>query len=164
MANLRNLYNPEAEAQQDYAPLPSGEYLAQITDSDMKPTKKGDGQYLELEYTVIDGEHKGRKTWVRLNLENPNNKAVEIANRQFAAIREATGVANPETSEQLHFKPHVIRVEFIPAGTTKGNYTTDKDSNEVRGWRAADGAAVAAPQQQAPARQAASAAPWKKAS
>lgn len=166
MANISGLYNPEAEAQQDFAPIPSGEYLAQITDSDMKPTKKNDGQYLELEYVVLDGEYKGRKVWARLNLDNQNAQTVEIANRQMAAIREATGVLNPRDSQELHYKPHVIRVELIPAGTTQKNgYTTTKDNNEVKGWRSADGAVAAntqaqtAPRTNAPAAQPA----WKRA-
>ena len=31
----------------------------------MKPTKNGTGQYLECEYQVLDGEHKGRKLFPR---------------------------------------------------------------------------------------------------
>lgn len=134
MANLTGTYDANAEAQQQFDPLPTGDYPAQIVDSDMKPTKKNDGHFLELEYDVIDGPCKGRKVWVRLNLDNPNAKAVEIANRQFASIREATGVANPRDSQELHYKPHTIRVEFIKAGTTKGTKTYDRDANEVKAW------------------------------
>ena len=166
MARIAGLYNPDAETQADIAPLPSGEYLAHITDSDMKPTKKNDGEYLELEYTVIEGDCKGRKVWARLNLDNPNAQTVDIANRQMASIREATGVVNPQDSTELHYKPHFIRVEFIAAGTTQKNgYVTTKASNEVRSWRKAEGA-----QAQPTGRSsgsvsgtpAAAAAPWKR--
>lgn len=140
MANLNGSYDPNAEAQQDIGAIPSGEYLAQIVDSDMKPTKNNDGEYLELEYNVMDGEYKGRKVWARLNLSSPSQKAQEIANRQFASIREATGVANPRDSQELHYKPHVIRVEFIAAGTTQKNgYTTTRDGNEVKAWKKLEG-------------------------
>ena len=163
MANLTGMYNPEAEAQQDFAPIPSGEYPAQIVESDMKPTKNNNGQYLELTYAVIDGEFKGRKVWVRLNLDNPNAQAVEIANRQFKSIQESAGVLNPTQSEQLHYKPHMIRVELIPAGTSQRNGgVTAKDSNEIRGWKKLDDGIpfdTSAPAA-APARQ--NAAPWGK--
>ena len=33
--------------------LPSDKYIVEITKSEMKPTKAGDGAYLELEYTVL---------------------------------------------------------------------------------------------------------------
>lgn len=49
-------------------PLPAGRYQAQIVESEMRPTKAGDGQYLWLGFDVLDGPHKGRKFWERLNL------------------------------------------------------------------------------------------------
>ena len=39
-----------------YEPLPAGKYLAEITSSETKTTKSGNGNYLELEFTVLDGE------------------------------------------------------------------------------------------------------------
>lgn len=168
MAILTGAYDPQAEAQQDFSPIPSGKYLAQIVDSDMKPTKKNDGHYLELAYEITDGQYAGRKLWARINLDHPKPNVVEIGNRQFAAVRQATGVLNPRDSQELHYKPHVIRVEFIPAGTTnKNGYTTERDNNEIRGWEAAgdQGNAPAAPS--APAANGASPSdstpPWKRA-
>lgn len=166
MANLSGLYNPEAEAQQDFAPIPSGEYPAQIVESDMKPTKNNDGQYLELKYSVLDGEFKGRSVWVRLNLDNKNAQAVEIANRQFASIRDAIGVTQVNQSEELHYKPHIIRVELVPAGTPRKNSTpTTKDQNEIRGWKKLDDGIPFAASSGAPAATASApaAAPWNRA-
>jgi hypothetical protein len=149
MANISNLYNPEAEAQADFSAIPTGEYLAVIVDSDMKPTKKNDGQFLELVHEITAGEFKGRKVWANLNLDNPSVKAVE----------------NPTDSQQLHYKPMVIRVEFIPSGTTQNNgYVTTRDGNEIKAWKKAEGAAATA---SAPAQQNAPAAgtstpPWQR--
>jgi len=141
MANLTGTYDPNAEASQDFGAIPAGEYLAVITDSDMKPTKNNDGHYLELAYEITAGDLKGRKLWTRLNLDNQNVQTVEIANKQFRSIRDATGVANPKDSVQLHNKPHLIRVDFLPAGSTdrRGQVRT-KDQNEIKGWRAPEGA------------------------
>ncbi|MGY3265844.1 DUF669 domain-containing protein [Lysobacter sp. HA35] len=146
MANLNGIYNPEAEASADMGCIPTGEYDVVIVDSDMKPTSNNTGEFLELTHEVIDGPYKGRKVWARLNLINANEKAVEIANRDFAAIRQATGVLNPRDSADLHRKPMVIRVEMIPAGTkiTKGSRAgtvTDRDRNEIRAWKASEGGA-----------------------
>ena len=117
----------------------------------MKPTKRGDGNYAELTYEIIEGENKGRKVWVRLNLDNPNAKAVEIAQRQLSAICHAVDTLNIKDTAELHYKPHVIRVEYVKADGLKST----KDSNEVRGWKRSGAAPVAA----APAPQASSAAP-----
>lgn len=127
--------------QQDIGPVPAGEYLAHITDSDVKPTKNGNGHYAELTYEILSPEAKGRKVWVRLNLDNPNQKAVEIAQRQLSAICHAVDVMNVTDTQQLHYKPHVIRVEYVKADGIK----SQKDSNEVRGWKKADGPVAAQP-------------------
>lgn len=146
MALLTGRYNPDAEASQDIGAIPTGEYLAQIVDSDMKPTKNNEGEYLELTHEILDGDFKGRKVWARLNLDNPNTQAVEIANRDFSAIRQATGVLNPRDSADLHNKPVVIRVEFIPAGTVnKRGIASDRDRNEIKAWKKAEGVAQSAP-------------------
>lgn len=136
MAKIAGIYNPDAEAQQDFSAIPAGEYVARIIESDMKPTNKNDGEYLELVYEITEGEYKNRRLWVNLNLDNPNPKTVEIANRQMRSVREATGVLNPTDSQELHNKPHIVRVEFIPAGVPQKNgYTPTKDKNEIKAWK-----------------------------
>jgi len=167
MANIATLFNPDAEAQADFSAIPTGEYPAVIVDSDLKPTKANNGQYLELVHEITAGEFKGRKVWANLNLDNPSVKAVEIANRQMASIREATGVLNPTDSQQLHYKPMTIRVEFIPAGTTQGNgYVTTRDGNEIKAWKKGDGAAASGTGNGAPTQQNKAAVdetpPWKR--
>lgn len=141
MANITGLYDTNAEAQQDFGALPTGEYLVQIIDSDLKPTKNNTGHYLELVMEVLDGPMKGRKHWENLNLDNPNSQTVEIANRAFASIREATGVANPTDSRDLHFKPMVIRIDTLPAGSTRRNGTVrDRDEANIKAYKRAEGA------------------------
>lgn len=97
---------------EDFSPIPVGEYVVQITDSDVKPTKSGNGHRLELTFEVIDGEFKGRKVWANLNLDNPNPKAVEIAQRELSAICHAVGKLQVVDSQELHYKPLVIRVDI----------------------------------------------------
>jgi hypothetical protein len=168
MANITGLYNPEAEAQQDNSPLPTGEYTVQIVDSDLKPTKNNAGHYLELTFEVLDGPQKGRKHWERLNLDNPNAQAVEIANRTFSAIREATGVLTPRTSEELHFRPLGIRVESYPAGSARKNgHIRERDESDVKAYRKVEGGlgnvqAPPAPAAASPTTTSPSSAPWSK--
>ena len=70
-------------------PIPAGKYVAAITASEMKPTKNGTGAYLELEYQVLDGEHKGRKLWSRHTLQHPSAQTVQIARGELSAICRA---------------------------------------------------------------------------
>jgi hypothetical protein len=120
-----------------YEAIPAGDYLVMITDSQERTTKSGDGKYLELTLEVQAGEYQGRKLWDRLNLSNPNAKAVEIAQRQLAQICHAVGNLAPKESSELHYKPLVAVVK-----------TRNDDrgmSNEVKGYKAANGAGQAAP-------------------
>lgn len=93
-------------------PIPSNKYIAAITASENKPTKAGTGTYLQLEFTVLDGEYKGRKVWSRLNLNNPNSQAVDIARSELSAICRAVGVMQVRDSSQLHNIPLVISVKL----------------------------------------------------
>ncbi len=144
MAFLGQQFDPNTvEPSQAFEPLPSGEYPAIITDSEMKPTKSGAGHYLELTFQIIDGPMKNRLTWSRLNLDNPNPKAVEIAQRDLSAILHAVGQMQAITdSAVLHNRPLVIRVEYVKADGDKRK----NDGNEVKAYKRLEGVAAPAPQ------------------
>lgn len=119
-------------------PVPAGWYTVIITESEMKPTKAGDGEYLQLTMQIVEGEFQGRLIWDRLNLINPNQTAVDIANRALAAICRAVGVLTPTDSSELHDRPFQVKVSVRPA---RDGFDA---TNEVKGYRAL-GAAPAAP-------------------
>ena len=125
------------EPTEAFAVIPAGKYLAQIVTSEMRPTKDGNGHYLWLELDILEGEQKGRKLWDRLNLENPSEKAVEIAQRTLSAICHATGQLHVGDSEELHFKPMIVTVRVRAASD---QYAA---SNEIRGYEPTSGAAPA---------------------
>ena len=94
--------------------LPVGEYLVHIIESELKDTKAGTGKYLELTMEVLDGEHKGRRLWERLNLFNPNPTAVSIAQSTLSGVCHAVGVMHLIDSTQLHNAPFVAKVKIVP--------------------------------------------------
>ena len=119
-----NVVEPLAELE----PLPAGKYVAVITDSEMKPNKAGTGSYLQLTIQVTEGDCKGRRVWTRLNLSNPNPRAVDMARAELSAICRAVGVMAPNDSEELHNLPLVIHVKCRKRPDT-GDIT-----NEVGGY------------------------------
>ncbi len=123
-----------------FDPLPAGKYVAIITGSEIKPTKSGTGHYLELTFQVIEGENHGRMVWARLNLDNPNRTAVEIARKELSAICRAVGVMTPKDSTELHNLPLVINV------ACKKRTDTGDITNEIKGYLKRD-AATGQPQQ-----------------
>jgi len=127
--------------QRDFSPLPAGEYLAVITASTEKGTRAGTGSYLELTFQVIDGEHKGRQLWERLNINNPNKTAEQIARESLAAICKAIGITTPDDSSELHDAPMVIIVGH------RKRQDNGEITNVIKGYKR-EGAAP--PVQQAP--------------
>lgn len=85
-----------------YGPLPAGEYEMIITRSATKPTKAGNGSYLELEMQVVSGPASGRRHWERLNLDNPSHQTVKIAQEQLAKLCVALGLDEVNDSDELH--------------------------------------------------------------
>jgi hypothetical protein len=155
MANIGNFDPTTVAPREDFSPIPSGEYQAQIVESDVKPTKRNDGHYAELTFELTAGEHKGRRVWARLNLDNPNPKAVEIAQRELSAICHAIDWLKPvQDTQVLHYKPMTIRVDFVPAGPNR-----DKPTNEIKAYKPAAGGLGNAPSAATPAPSSA-APPW----
>ncbi|PZN25881.1 MAG: hypothetical protein DIU71_19155 [Proteobacteria bacterium] len=106
--------------------LPAGWYNVQIVGSEIKPTAKG-GAYLQLDLQVLDGPYAGRRIFDRLNIQNENPTAVEIAYRRLSAYCHAVGVLKVEDSQQLHGIPLKVRVTVRT--DPSGQYAP---SNEVR--------------------------------
>ena len=155
MANLNGFNAHEVEPTASFEPLPAGKYLAAITNSQVKPTKSGDGSYLELEFTVVGGEYKERKVWDRLCINHPNATTVKIARGTLSAICRAVGVMQPRDSVELHNIPLQINVKL------KKRDDTGELTNEIKGYEAKAAASVADAQpQQAPVQD--NTPPWKR--
>jgi hypothetical protein len=98
---------------QSFETLPNGDYTATITESENKPTKKGDGERLKLTFEIIEGQHKGRKLWTGLNMKNPSAVAVEISMSELGEICKAVNVLRPQQSNQLHNIPLIITIAAV---------------------------------------------------
>ncbi|MBF0160022.1 MAG: DUF669 domain-containing protein [Magnetococcales bacterium] len=125
MAQLGGTFDAsQIDPNQPYEALPPGDYRVHITSSELRPTKAGTGQYLWLEMEILEGSLAGRKTCDRLNLVNPNQQAVEMAQRTLSSICHAVGNLQITDSEDLHFKPMLIKLTVGKEGY-----------NEVRGYK-----------------------------
>lgn len=110
--------------------LPSGEYDAAITKSEVKATSKG-GKMLKLQLQICSGPYQNRVLFDHLNLWNDNPQAVQIAKGTMSAICRAVGVLTPKDSSQLHDKPMRISV-----GVQKGNGEyKGQDQNRIKAYR-----------------------------
>jgi len=112
MVNLANSYDANATAD---VPVSTGEHKAEIVESDIQPVSRQQqmGDCLVLTWKIMEGPDAGKLIWQRLNLYFAGNnaqKVVEVANSQFAGVRQATGVPTPQDSSELHNRPCIIVV------------------------------------------------------
>jgi hypothetical protein len=140
MADLRGFDANKVEPATPFDPIPAGKYLAMVTASEFKANKAGTGRFLELTFTVVEGEYRNRQLWARLNLENPNELAMKIAQAELSALCRAVGVLTPNDSVELHNLPLVIKVRC------KKRKDTDEITNEISGFEKRE-AATGRPQQ-----------------
>lgn len=122
MASLGNVFGGQTAndiEERSFDPLPMGDYTLVVTASEVKATKEGGGEYLSCQMEVVDGQHKGRKLFVKYNIKNANPEAVSIARAELAALCRAVRVPSPRDSSELHDKPFDARLGIQPG---KGKY------------------------------------------
>lgn len=151
MANLGGNFDATSvEPQGEYTPIPAGEYRVHIVSSEKKQNKAQTGHYWEMVMEILDGDQQGRKVTERLNLDNPNATAVDIAARTLSAICHATGKLSIADTEELHNLPMVAKVVVTPP---RGEYGP---GNEIKAYKPdASGFAASAPKS-------GGSMPWKK--
>ncbi|MES0340709.1 MAG: DUF669 domain-containing protein [Candidatus Humimicrobiaceae bacterium] len=147
MVQLQTAFNSQVNNQtmDDYTALPAGKYICSIIKSEYAKTKKRDGTYLKVTLKILEGSLKGRTIFENLNLINPSEVAVEIANKKLNTICAACNKMNVQDSVELHGIPMEVSVKLKPATNT------DPESNEIAMYSAYNNTAQV--QQQQPIQQ-----------
>jgi hypothetical protein len=120
MGNLAGFNANDHEPNSGFELIPPGDYEACIVASELKPTKKGDGNLLEIQVSIINGPHQNRKLIDRLNINNPSEDCQRIGRGTLSAICLAVGKDKPTDSSELHMLSLCIKV-----GTRKRQDTGD---------------------------------------
>jgi hypothetical protein len=152
----------EPDQGRDFTPLPAGAYDVEVTGSEVKDTKNGNGCYLSLELTVLGPTGAGRKVWSNITLKNANAQAESIGQAQLSSLCRAVGLAKLQDTDQLFQKTLRVRLKVTPA---QGSYAA---KNEVTAYEALGGSGGLAPAAARPAANMAAAPapaakmPWQK--
>lgn len=97
-----------------FAPLPAGQYVCRIVDSDVKLNNAGTGRYLKLTLKVDEGEHTGRFIWDLLNIQHKNPKAQTIGQGALKRYMAACGIQGTlNDSTQLHNIPFIASLKIV---------------------------------------------------
>ena len=132
--NFKTFDDPEDQNNAQLSgPVPKGEYYAKVVDSTTKTTKSGKGQYLELVWEinghVNTGACKNRKIWQRINYINENPEAQRIGKQQLNRVVKAFGLAEIDSSTELHGREVIVGVKITPA---EGQYEASNDIAYVK--------------------------------
>jgi hypothetical protein len=137
MGELASIYGEqgfqagEQEPMQDMGSLlPIGWLAVGIDKAEIKPTKGGDGKYLAVDFVLIGEVQKGRHAFNNFNIQNPNQQAMDIAQRELGALSVACGIPILRDEEELIGCMLMIRNRISPAAKNKSG----KDENAVAAY------------------------------
>lgn len=91
-------------------PFANGKHAFTITKSEFKATKAKTGHYLALFCKCFEGPEKGKVYFMNLNLDNPNQVAVDIAEKELNSLCESMGLVGVEDSIELYEKPFILEL------------------------------------------------------
>lgn len=110
MATIGSSYDPDPAPAVGYTPLPAGEYVLEMCETDYRPNAEGTGMLLACKAQIVGGEYDGRPFYINYCLEHEDDQAQEIGQRDFAGLRRATGVLSPNDSAELHWIPFRVKI------------------------------------------------------
>lgn len=92
---------PEAQAEGDFSPLPEGKYQATVVTAELKQTKAGTGQYIDIQWSITGPSHANRRIFDMVNIKNPSQVAEDIGRRQLGGLLRVAGIPVIRDTDQL---------------------------------------------------------------
>lgn len=83
--------------------LPPGDYLVRINEVKQEPPSKNQNPQISVQYEVVEGEHKGRKTRCWYTLKGDGNGGGAIT--RLVALLDAAGVSYKRPDGTFGFQP-----------------------------------------------------------
>lgn len=106
--------------------VPAGDYEVAIVESYYQETASGNGHYFKFVSEVLEGDYKGRRIFINLCVDHPNDRTVMMAKSDLGLICKAVGVPSPKDTSELHNRPFCLTLR------NKRDSRTGEESSEVR--------------------------------
>jgi len=134
----------------EFSMVDPGKYRVIVIESEVRPTRKGDGRIMMLTLQICDGASQNRRLWDNILVNHPSEIAMRIANEKLKGLYAALGLNQISDTSELHNKPLTAIVKHE---VRKDNGETQE---RVSGYLVASAAGEVAP----PMEVKASAKPW----
>lgn len=129
MAHIGETLSLDTLPQPDnFEPLPAGNYVVEVIESDVVDTKTGLGRQMKLTLKVVEGDLEGRRVWANIMVRHQNETAQRIGQQVIASLISAAGIGPIDDTEELHGIPIIAKVvietdrsgQYEPRNTVKG--------------------------------------------
>jgi hypothetical protein len=125
--------------------VPQGDYYVEVEKAEVRDTQSGDGRYIKVQFNILGQTQTGRKVFVNYNMANKSDMAVEIGQREFAALCKAAGVAGIQDTDEILGKRALVKVSI------RKNKRDNTEENAVGSYRPVDGTTAPTPPPAPPA-------------
>lgn len=103
----------QVQTTQDRSPIPEGKYEAKMTGFERRQAKNGNGEMLNVEFTVTVGS-TARKCWHNFNFIHVKESVAEIAAKQMVQFRDACGLGSIKNPwEPMELMDKTIEVYIV---------------------------------------------------
>lgn len=130
-------FNPAEvpESENNFDPIPAGDYKVEIVESEVKQTNDFTGEYINFRLRVTDGPFQNRVLWdmAMIRSERTDDKmqtALQIAREKIATMCKCAGRHAAQDSNELHNVPMIASVR-VKEDDKHGS------KNEIRGYKSA---------------------------
>jgi len=137
MASLSFAASVEASKSTSRGPIPAGVYTAIVSAEQEKPVKSGAYNYIEVEFTVVDGEFDGRRAWQRFLVGHPDKAVSGRHQSDMKALMIGCGLPDAQESSELRDIPFSLKLGV------KKNKESGEDEQAFYGYSTLSGAAPA---------------------
>lgn len=124
-----------AKESSQYAQVPSGDYVVACVASEEKQNSKKTGHYIQLDFEIQEGEFMGEKLVDRINHDNPNETARNIAWGTLKQLGQAIDQHPLPSTEALLGKRLIAKVKnkqsIRPIEDDNGNQKFDDNGNPM---------------------------------
>lgn len=144
----------QVEPMSERSVIPAGWYKIAFIEESEVANKAGTGSYLKLVAEILEGDQKGRKYTERLNLNNPNEMAMALAQRTLSSICRSINVRTPKHSSELLNRPLMAKIVVKEPSPKEQAAGYNSPKNEIVEYGEAEGSAKATAASNTP--------PWKR--
>lgn len=148
MGNLGQGFSVDQLPQDDsFDTIPAGWYNAKITESELRDTRAGTGQYIQVRFDITGPQQAGRVMFDNLNIRNPSEVAERIGLQQLNSLLTACGLSSITDTSQLI--GHDVQIQVSRTEDSSQYADVNGFRNDVKAYRAVGGGSAAPmPQQQ----------------